>query len=67
MVDFKQKFEPIGNKVIHGAGQSLETFSNYWNTIGKNKPLIYMTYIKMAKISKGIDKIKSEFKAFPKS
>ena len=64
-MDYKQKFEPKGNKIIHGAGQSLETFSNYYNSIGNNKPLIYMTYIKMPKIPKGIEKIKTEIKSFP--
>jgi len=30
MVDFKQKYEPSGNKVIYGAGQSFESFFEYW-------------------------------------
>lgn len=64
-MDYKQKFEPKGNKVIHGAGQSLERFSSYWNAVGDNKPLIYMTYAKIPKISAWIDKIKIESKKFP--
>ncbi|MBS3091535.1 hypothetical protein J4217_03760 [Candidatus Pacearchaeota archaeon] len=45
-MDFKQKFEPKGNRVLHGAGQSPEAFSNYCKAVGKYKPVIYMTYVK---------------------
>jgi hypothetical protein len=65
LMDYKQKFEPKGNKIIHGAGQSLERFSSYWDSTENYKPLIYMTYIKMPKISEGINKIKSELNIFP--
>jgi len=65
IMDFKQKFEPKENKVIHGAGQSLERFSSYWNAVGKYKPLILMRYVKMTNVSRGIRKIKSELKKFP--
>jgi hypothetical protein len=64
-MDFGQKYEPKGNRVIHGAGQSLERFSSYWNTIEDYKPLIYITYAKIPKISAWIDKIKIESKKFP--
>ena len=60
------KFEPKGNHVLHGAGQSLKTFSNYWAAAGDYKPLIYMTYAKIPKIQKWIEKIKVESKKFPK-
>lgn len=49
-MDFNQKFEPKGNKVIHGAGQSLEQFKKYWNAVEEYKPLIYMEYIKINEI-----------------
>jgi len=62
-MDFNQKFEPKGNKVIHGAGQNIRTFSNYWNAIGKNKPIIYMTYVKIEKIQYWIDKIKVDLES----
>jgi hypothetical protein len=64
-MDYKQKFEPKGNKIIHGAGQSFERFSSYWNAIGKNKPLILMRYVKMTNVPRGIKKIKDELKQFP--
>jgi beta-mannanase len=65
MVNFNQKYEPKGNKIIHGAGQSLETFSNYWKAVENNKPQIYMTYAKIPKIHKWIEKIKIEAKKYP--
>ena len=64
-INFNQKFEPKGNKVIHGAGQSLEAFSKYWDAVGDYKPVIYMTYAKIPKISKWVNKIKIESKRFP--
>ena len=64
-MDYEQKFEPRGDKIIHGAGQSLGTFSSYWNAVGDNKPLIYMTYAKIPKISAWVDKIKIESEKFP--
>ena len=64
-MDYKQKFEPRGNKVIHGAGQSLEMFREYWKAVEKNKPIIYMTYIKIQNMGKWVDKIQKEVKEFP--
>ncbi|MEK6893564.1 MAG: glycosyl hydrolase [Nanoarchaeota archaeon] len=64
-VNFKQKFEPEGNKIIHGAGQSIETFSRYWEAVGKYKPRIYMTYIKFQCLDDWIKKIRKEIKLFP--
>lgn len=64
-VNFNQKFEPKGNRIIHGAGQSLETFSNYWKAVEDYKPVIYMTYAKIHKMDNWIKKIKSEYKKFP--
>ncbi len=64
-MDFKQKLEPKGNRIIHGAGQSLETFSNYWNAVENFKPIIYMTYVRINKIEEWSKKIKKEIKKFP--
>lgn len=64
-MDYKQKYEPRGNKVIHGAGQSLEMFHEYWKAVEKNKPAIYMTYIKIQNMDQWVDKIKKEVKEFP--
>ena len=66
-MDFNQKFEPKGNKIIHGAGQSLETFRNYWNAVGEFKPILYMCYLRINKISEKIEVIKKEIKEFPNS
>ena len=64
-VNFKQKFEPK-EKILHGAGQSLETFSRYWKAVEEYKPCIYMTYIKFQHLDEWINKIKKEVKVFPK-
>jgi len=64
-MDYKQKFEPKGNRIIHGAGQSLGAFSNYWEAVGIYKPMIYMTYAKITKIQDWIKRIKIESKEFP--
>ncbi len=50
ILDFNQKFEPRGNKVIHGAGQSPEQFRKYWDAVEDYKPLIYMTYNKINEV-----------------
>ncbi len=55
-MNFKQKFEPKDDKVIHGAGQSIERFKDYWNAVGKNKPLIYMMYIRINEIKEKLPK-----------
>lgn len=45
-MNFNQKFEPkVG--IFYGAGQSIEMFTEYWKTIGDNKPIIYMAYVKL--------------------
>ena len=62
---FNQKFEPKGNKILHGAGQSLETFKNYWNSVGRHKPIIYMIYIRINEIESKIDKKFEELKDYP--
>jgi len=59
-MDYEQKFEPKGNKVLHGAGQSLKRFYEYWEAVEKNKPVIYMTYIKIQNMDKWVEKIKKE-------
>ena len=62
-MDFKQKFEPKGDKVIHGAGQSPEQFNEYWKAVGKSKPSIYMLYVRVNEIREKLPKkIESMFK-----
>jgi hypothetical protein len=53
-VNFNQKLEPKGNKIIHGAGQSPEQFKKYWDAVEDFKPLIYMEYVR-------IDEVKEKF------
>src|SRR3989338_2701256 len=53
---YNQKFEPIGNKVIHGAGQSPTTFKNYSSALYKSKPILYMMYIRINEISLNFSK-----------
>ncbi len=64
-MDYKAKFEPKGDKIIHGAGQNLDMFREYWKAIGKNKPVIYMTYVKMENMDAWVDKMKLPSKEFP--
>jgi hypothetical protein len=65
MTNFDQKFEPKGKKVLHGAGQSPETFKNYWDAVQQNKPIIYMTYIKFQSMDKWINRISDEIDPYP--
>ncbi len=61
-MNFNQKFEPKENKVLHGAGQSFETFKRYWDAVEEYKPTIYMTYNKIndirEKLSRKIEEAK---------
>lgn len=50
-----QKFEPEDGKIIHGAGQSQEQFKKYWDTVGKYKPLIYMTYVRINEVREKLE------------
>lgn len=40
-----RRLEPLGNKVIHGAGQDPEAFRQYFESVGEHKPEIFMTYV----------------------
>lgn len=67
-MDYRQKFEPKGNKIIHGAGQSKEMFRAYSKAVEKYKPIIYMTYmtyIKIQNLDKWLKNIKIELKDYP--
>ncbi len=64
-MDYKAKFEPKGNKVIHGAGQSFKRFREYWTAVKENKPLIFMTYFKFVEIDKWIEKTKKALEEYP--
>jgi len=64
-MDYKQKFEPRGNKVIHGAGQSFQRFREYSKAVEKNKPLIFMTYFKFNETDMWIARAKKQLKESP--
>lgn len=64
-MDYKQKFEPKGNNVIHGAGQSPEQFEKYWKAVEYYKPAIYMTYMRINNISEKIILLKKDIKKYP--
>ncbi len=66
-MDFNQKFEPKGNRIIHGAGQQLpEDFRDYWKTVKECKPLLYMTYRGINQpIDSWFNKVRKEITAFP--
>jgi hypothetical protein len=55
-MDFKQKFEPKGNRIIHGAGQSKDAFIKYWDAVENFKPIMYMLYIRINEIREKLDK-----------
>ena len=55
-MNFKQKFEPIGNKILHGAGQSPSQFQKYWNVSKNQKPAIYMEYVKLFEVKTTLEK-----------
>ena len=60
IINFNQKFEPEGNKIIHGAGQSPEQFVKYWKAVEDFKPVIYMEYVRINEIKlKLLKKIKT--------
>ncbi len=55
-MNFKQKFEPKGNKILHGAGQSPEQFKKYWKAVENYKPVIYMEYVRTDEIKEKFQK-----------
>ena len=55
-MDFKEKFEPVGNRILHGAGQSPKQFKKYWDVSNNTKPVIYMEYIKFNEVKDKLDK-----------
>lgn len=42
--DYGAKFEPIGNRILHGAGQDTEAFANYVQTVD-NMPAVSIRYV----------------------
>jgi hypothetical protein len=46
-VNFGRRLEPSGHSVLHGAGQSPESFAEYFAAVGHTKPIVYMTYVSL--------------------
>jgi len=66
---FGARLEPADGRVISGAGQTPEGFKDYYDSIGTNKPVIYMAY-------RGLDrpntpawfaKLKAELEKYPQT
>jgi hypothetical protein len=44
-LDFGRRLEPVGDRVIHGAGQDPDSFRAYWRAMGRGRePALYMSY-----------------------
>jgi len=54
-MDFKEKFEPKGSMILHGAGQSPSQFKKYWDVSNNTKPIIYMEYVKFNEVKEKLD------------
>lgn len=48
-LNFGARLEPTDGRLIVGAGQRPEGFKDYYDSIGANKPVVYMTYMEMKK------------------
>lgn len=46
-VSFGRRLEPASQVVLHGAGQSPDSFADYFAVVGPTKPMIYMTYVSL--------------------
>ena len=55
-MDFNEKFEPRGSKILHGAGQSPSQFKKYWDISKNAKPVIYMEYVKFNEVKEKLTK-----------
>lgn len=67
--DFGARLEPKGGLVMSGAGQRPEAFKDFYDVIGSNKPVIYMTYMKLndADNPARFDKLKEELEKYPQT
>jgi hypothetical protein len=67
--NFGARLEPKGGRVLSGAGQRPEGFKDYHDSIGTNKPVIYMTYMKLndAGTAARFAKLKEELDEYPQT
>ena len=63
-MNFNQKYEPKGKKILHGAGQDIDSFNQYSEAVETYSPLIYMTYVRINEIKKWSDRIVNEMEKF---
>jgi len=66
---FGARLEPKDGHVLSGAGQCPEGFKDYYDSIGTNKPVVYMAYMKLnaANISERFAKLKEELEKYPQT
>jgi len=66
---FGARLEPPDGRVITGAGQTPEGFKDYYEAIGTNKPVVYMTYMRLnlANITERFVKLKAELEKYPQT
>jgi Glycosyl hydrolase family 26 len=67
--NFGARLEPTDGRLIVGAGQRPEGFKDYYDSIGANKPIMYMTYMKLdgADTPARFAKLKEELAKYPQT
>jgi hypothetical protein len=66
---FGARLEPTDGLVISGAGQCVEGFKDYYESIGTNKPVVCMIYMKLngTNIKERFVKLKEELEKYPQT
>ncbi len=66
---FGARLEPTDGRMISGAGQTPEGFKDYYDSIGTNKPVMYMAYrnLNRADTPDWFAKLKAELEKYPQT
>ena len=66
---FGARLEPKDGRVISGAGQTTEGFKDYYDSIGTNKPVVYMAYrvLDRPNTPAWFAKLKAELEQYPQT
>ena len=66
---FGARLEPKDGRVLSGAGEIPEGFKDYYDSIGTNKPVVYMTYMELQKpdVPARFAKLKTELEKYPQT
>ncbi len=66
---FGARLEPTDGRIMSGAGQRPESFKDYYDSIGTNKPVVYRTYMKLgaADTPARFAKLKEELGKYPQT